>query len=185
MLLESELEQRLKDVLGNVGVPVTCFWDPKTQSAVHLIPRTALAIRAAPRSHELYDTEDVTVAITVNLNVAIDDETVCPQLTTVWSHVSTALMGVVSCGGNYAAFTVTNDNYTFTCNYAAMESIGDCGFDSQAQVWWASATLTLRGINKRLPPTGETDSGDNTEEETEGANGSGDDPTPTPPGGIE
>ena len=183
MLLEQELEQKLQAVIGDVGVPVVCFWEPKTQAVVQTVGRSSLALRASPRAHEIYDTEDVTVAITVNLNMAVDDETVRPRLTTVWSQVSTALMGVVSCGGNYAAFTVTNDNYDFTCNYAAIESIGDCGFDSAAQVWWASATITLRGIMKRIDAGDDESDGDNNDDEL-AAEGT-DETDTSPPGGIE
>ncbi len=164
-LIEMEIERRLAELIAPVvDLPVYCFWGDMASGSQRTMQRSHVAIKANPRSVEIFSNDVMQVLVVINLALSTEDQFTGANFVDLWREIMEQLTDIAGCEGDSSDIST---EYVFSATGVEMQEGGECSFDDVSKSWWATITLAVHGVKDHTEPPEETEQTESTEE-TEG-----------------
>ena len=172
-LIEMEIERQLAELIAPaVDVPLYCFWGDMATGNKRTVQRSSIAIKANPRSIELFSSDVIQVLVVISLSTSTEDQRTGKNFTELWQVITNTLTGIAGCEGDRTKLDIDG---SFTATGVELQEGGDCGYDDTTKAWWATVTLAIDGIISQTTETDTDQTNDNLkislEETAEGTEG--------------
>lgn len=143
-LIEMEIERRLAELITPVvDLPVYCFWRDMASGETRTMQRSHIAIKANPRSVEIFSSDVMQVLVVINLAMSTEDQLTGQNFVELWREITEQLTEIAGCEGDISAIST---EHVFTATGAELQEGGDCSFDDASKSWWATITLAIHGV---------------------------------------
>jgi len=143
--VERLVEAKIVTAIAAAVAPLQVFdfWTAAAAGTEKQRPLSYIDVCVMPRVGVAHNSDAVTLRSFVNIVCAVADDATGAKLPTAFEAVN-GVIGAWDSDDDAAAASLDVDG-AFRCDAVMFTDGGDCGFDSAAQVWFATIMLEVKG----------------------------------------